>query len=486
MNKIGENLFEFGLFTLDVSERRLLKNGRPVHLQPKAFETLLVLVANCGHLVTKEQLIGAVWADAFVEENNLTKNIYTLRKALNDGSGEYIETIPRVGYRFNADVGENMVIERQSRSRLLIKETVHETTSGSPVLSGRYGRLAVVLMIIAGLMAVAFVIVQIRQRVQASALATAAAREQARELFTRGRALWQTRDARDLHEATVLLERSIALDPGSALAHSALADAYAFDYVNWKKVEAEANEAVRIDPSLGEPHAAIGFVRMFWEWRFAAAEAEYKRAIDLSPNYAPAHQWYAMNFAVSARKNAALAEIDQALTLEPASVSINSDRCLILYFMHRYEDATAQCKKALEINAGFLNAHANLFDIYAAQGSYNDAVDEFFAIERLHGTAANTDGTREETDLRRVYADQGITGFWRTLAEKYSQPPQNYSSARYHARLGDREIAVSLLRRAFEEHDPGMVLVAADPLFDNYHIGSNELDFWDQVLAAQL
>jgi hypothetical protein len=72
------------------------------------------------------------------------------------------------------------------------------------------------------------------------------------------------------------------------------------------------------------------------------------------------------------------------------------------------------------------------------------------------------------------------------LAEKYSQPPQNYSSARYHARLGDREKAVSLLRRALEEHDPGMVLVAADPLFDDYHIGSNELDFWDQVLAAQL
>jgi tetratricopeptide (TPR) repeat protein len=379
-----------------------------------------------------------------------------------------------------------MVIERQSRSRLLIKETVHETTSGSPVLSGRYGRLAVVLMIIAGLMAVAFVIVQIRQRVQASALATAAAREQARELFTRGRALWQTRDARDLHEATVLLERAIALDPDSAIAHSALADAYAFDFANWKKTEAEANDAIRIDPSLGEPHAAIGFVRMFWEWKFADAAAEFKRAIELSPNYATAHQWYAMNFAISARKNSALAEIDQALAIEPASVSINSDRCQILYFMHRYEDAAAQCKKALAINAGYLNAHVTLFDINSAKGSYDDAVDEYFAIERLHGTAANTEGTREEAELRKVYADQGITGFWRALAEKYSQPPQNYSSARYHARLGDREIAVSLLRRAFEEHDPGMVLVAADPLFDDYHIGSNELDFWDQVLAAQL
>jgi tetratricopeptide (TPR) repeat protein len=108
-----------------------------------------------------------------------------------------------------------------------------------------------------------------------------------------------------------------------------------------EKGVAEANEAIRIDPSLGEPHASIGFVRMFWEWRFADAEAEFKQAIELSPNYATAHQWYAINFAAAARKDSAMAEIDRALELEPASVAINSDRCQILYFAHRSDDGNS-------------------------------------------------------------------------------------------------------------------------------------------------
>ena len=96
----GDKQYVFGEFCLDAAERLLLKNGRPIHLQRKAFDTLLVLVANRGRLVTKDQLIDNVWADAFVEENNLTKNISILRKALNSADARYIETVPRVGYRF--------------------------------------------------------------------------------------------------------------------------------------------------------------------------------------------------------------------------------------------------------------------------------------------------------------------------------------------------------------------------------------------------
>src|ERR671917_679026 len=89
---------EFGSFRLSPGERRLLQNGREVPLTPKAFDTLHVLVNNAGLLVEKQHLMKAVWGDVFVDDSTLTQNIFTIRKAL--GSGGYIQTAPRPGYRF--------------------------------------------------------------------------------------------------------------------------------------------------------------------------------------------------------------------------------------------------------------------------------------------------------------------------------------------------------------------------------------------------
>jgi Tol biopolymer transport system component/DNA-binding winged helix-turn-helix (wHTH) protein len=97
--------YEFGEFCLDPSEHRLLREGRRVPLTPKVFELLRVLVQNAGHLVTKEQLLKEVWPDSFVEEGNLNRAVSVLRKALGESSSErFIETVPKVGYRFVAPV----------------------------------------------------------------------------------------------------------------------------------------------------------------------------------------------------------------------------------------------------------------------------------------------------------------------------------------------------------------------------------------------
>jgi eukaryotic-like serine/threonine-protein kinase len=97
--------YSFGPFRLEVAERRLLRDGAPKSLQPRVFDTLVLLVQNAGHLLTKEELISALWPDTVVEESNLTKNIWTIRKVLGDADGsDYIETVPRVGYRFVAAV----------------------------------------------------------------------------------------------------------------------------------------------------------------------------------------------------------------------------------------------------------------------------------------------------------------------------------------------------------------------------------------------
>jgi DNA-binding winged helix-turn-helix (wHTH) protein len=103
-----QRVYRFGAFTLDAEQKVLLRNGAPLSLTPKAFETLLILVENGGRIVEKDALMNRVWPDTFVEEANLTFNIQQLRKALGDNAREpsFIETVARRGYRFIAQVSE--------------------------------------------------------------------------------------------------------------------------------------------------------------------------------------------------------------------------------------------------------------------------------------------------------------------------------------------------------------------------------------------
>ncbi|HEV8181998.1 MAG TPA: winged helix-turn-helix domain-containing protein, partial [Candidatus Angelobacter sp.] len=100
------DVYQFGPFRLDTGEHRLLRDGVEVPLQLKAFETLCILVERAGRLLTKDDLLRQVWPDTMVEENNLNKNISLLRKALGERAAgqSYIETVPRVGYRFAVPV----------------------------------------------------------------------------------------------------------------------------------------------------------------------------------------------------------------------------------------------------------------------------------------------------------------------------------------------------------------------------------------------
>ena len=105
----GREVYEFGEFTLDVSERRLSKGGEPVPLEPKAHEVLLALVRNAGRLLTKRELLELVWPESFVEEGILAVHVSGLRKALGQGGRRCIETVSGAGYRFIVRVSRNAV-----------------------------------------------------------------------------------------------------------------------------------------------------------------------------------------------------------------------------------------------------------------------------------------------------------------------------------------------------------------------------------------
>jgi len=121
-------IYEFGRFILDPEERILFDDGRPVHLPAKEFDTLVLLVENHGRALSKDEMMAAIWKDAFVEEANLAKQISLLRKALNSDGVEFIETLPKHGYRFSSDVRrikpiaeEPVILEKHTRRRVALE-----------------------------------------------------------------------------------------------------------------------------------------------------------------------------------------------------------------------------------------------------------------------------------------------------------------------------------------------------------------------------
>src|SRR5579871_2360848 len=140
--------YRFGPFTVDPAKRVLARDGVPVPLTPKAFDLLLFLAQNPNRVVTKEELLESVWAGTFVEEGNLSQNIFLLRKALAEQSGEagMIVTIPRKGYQFAAEVaiespagqmisnhGGMMVLGGvESTTRIVVEEEIDDLVRERP------------------------------------------------------------------------------------------------------------------------------------------------------------------------------------------------------------------------------------------------------------------------------------------------------------------------------------------------------------------
>jgi DNA-binding winged helix-turn-helix (wHTH) protein/TolB-like protein/Flp pilus assembly protein TadD len=148
MSERARHCYEFGPFRLDASEQRLSRAGEVIPLTPKAFGVLLALVSSGGRTLLKDDLMREVWHDSFVEENNLADNISTLRKILGDDAKQpkYIETVPRRGYRFVAEVAQEraedveLVVAEHMRAHILIEEQGEPDGDPESIAAGAVGR----------------------------------------------------------------------------------------------------------------------------------------------------------------------------------------------------------------------------------------------------------------------------------------------------------------------------------------------------------
>src|SRR5258708_28676764 len=130
MKALNGKLFRFEDFELDGARRVLLKGGKPVALNSKTIDLLLTLAEHPGRVLSKNELLDLVWPDQFVEENNLTVHIASLRKALGEGKKDhnFIVTVPGSGYSFVSELkgDDDIVVESHHLSHVIVKEEISE------------------------------------------------------------------------------------------------------------------------------------------------------------------------------------------------------------------------------------------------------------------------------------------------------------------------------------------------------------------------
>ena len=209
---------------------------------------------------------------------------------------------------------------------------------------------------------------------------------EAYNLYLRGRYFWNKRTPDGIKQAIEQFQQSVERDPSFALGYAGLADSYiALTFYNFAaphdtmpKARESALKAVALDNTAAEPHASLGNILVNYDWNWSAAEKAFKRSIELKPDYATAHEWYAIHYLIgTGRLEEAIQEMKKALELEPASLIMNTFMGATLYYAGRYDEAIDQCRRTIEMDPNFAVAHWHLGLAYEQKQVFDAAIEEF-------------------------------------------------------------------------------------------------------------
>ncbi len=297
-----------------------------------------------------------------------------------------------------------------------------------------------------------------------------------RTLLTRkGRFFWNKRTRDGFQRGLAFFREAVEQDPTYARAYTGVADSYiGLTYYEYEpsheampRAKAAALKALAIAPSLAEAHVSLAHIHGNYEWDWTAAEREWRQAILLDPEYATAHQWYAVHYLTpTGRLDEALAEARRAQQLDPVSPVFDAFVGATLLFARRYDEAIEDCRKTIDLYPEFGVGHWYLGRAYLQKGLFREALAELRDAERLSGESPLMQGT-----LAFAYAASGDRAKAREmLAELMRLRAEHYASAldlaMTHAALGEREEAFRWLDEAATEHAFHLVYLKVWPELD--------------------
>lgn len=428
-------IYEFGKFRLDVGERKLTRISGPTNgsIPEKAFLTLTHLVRNGGTLLTKDELLTAVWGDVFVEENNLVKAIYAIRRFLNDVGPDprYIETVPKHGYRFIADVKKNKA---------------GEVSTSIPARRRENGSVA---------------------------------RSPAYDLYLRGKVKAGNWKKDETEAAIKLLEEAVAVDPNFAEAFAQLARTYIRMVFNFSEeadrkrllenAEVAIEAALELKPDLAEGHFARGLLLWTHTKGFAHEQAiqSYKRSLQSNPNADETHHQLSMVYGHIGLLDEAVASVRTALDINPNNTMARFRVSNYLAWQGKFDDAIAALK-TVPIEVSPFLVERSRAEAYIQVGRLDDAeeiadshlkknpTDEGGSLTSIKALILAQRGKKKEAHLaieRCAKVGKGFGHFHHTA----------YNIASAYAALNEPEEAVKWIEAASDDGFPCYPYFMIDP-----------------------
>lgn len=452
-----ETVKEFSRYRFDPRAGTLNRNGRSIVLNPKCAATLAYLVDHVGSVVSKEDLLAAVWPEGSVEPNNVPQTIYVLRRTFKiaGDDDEFIATIPGRGYRFTSNVRAPAAVTRSSRKGL------------------NWVRPALVAIAAVATCAAMFAVLHSEKPASSNGIS-----EEGRIAYQQGRFYWSRRSTQGLKIALQRFESAIAIDPQFAQAYSGLADTYSMMGIGattppeskryWSLAKDAADRSVALDDACAECHASLAFAYEDGQHR-QKVQDEFQTAIRLDPNYATAHEWYGWYLFRWNDKQVALDEMRRAAKLDPTSPIINLALGWQLFYDRQFDAALTAFTDASTIDP---MSDFSLFGIALAQEQNGRTEDALKAINRA--IALNPDSEYAAERARLLAKAHREREAHESLALLLSQRPKPfYYLALMYDALEQRKLAMQYLKLARKRHDIAMQFVPYDPRVDDLRISAN-------------
>ncbi len=422
---MGQAVYRFGNFEVDTGAHALLKDGARLSIQEQPFQVLLALVENPGQVVTREALRVRLWGtDTFVDfDQSLNSALRRLRLALDDNSRDpiYVETIPRIGFRFLPEV----CVEAQPSSTILMSEKVApailaESAPQMPLLpvaaevsrrsfpgvAGAVAALTFLLGVLLGTFPSQWKRVADPKGVAASSRETpiaAADRVPAMQetspvlpaqasssfspVFTmadtnelEGWYHLKQRTQGDYVQAQMAFERTLAVQPQNAPAMVGLAQTEILMALNGDQpgkrlphARSVGQQALLVSPHLAAAHAVVGAVDALVDWNDAGAEQEFTTALHLQPHDSLTHLWYAV-FVLMPQRHYHQAEAEAMLAVreDPLSLIAHTNLGWILYTEGKRQAALEQYRFVLQLKPDFVPARFRVTQLLRAEGQQQD------------------------------------------------------------------------------------------------------------------
>ena len=448
----------FDGWVLRPSSGELLRDGNTQRLAQQPLRMLIELLDHPGEVVTRERLVQVLWPKGVVDfDNSLNAAVRKLRVVLNDDSEtpRYIETLPRIGYRF-------------------IGKITREAAAPAPARRVRWAA-----WVLLGVMPLAFAIFwwqaqQPRQLsgpvAQVSDGAGRSTNQRAYELYLNGKFHRSRRDVNGTPEAIANFQAALREDPYFAEAWAALAETYTGAGLTQhmpidaaiEQARTAALRAIELDAKLASGHAALAAIKLHYDFDYAGAEEELLAARAADQSYSRTWHSYGLLRGYQGRTDEALEYLGRARELEPMTLLYSASFASLLYQTRRYQEAIEYVRPLLASQPRFDQVRGILIRALVETGDTKAALEQlplrYSDVPMLSdaGLVYARAGKREDA-LRQLERLE------RRRAEGYGM---SYEIAIVHAALGQIDEACAALRRAPDDHSQTLGWLRSDPRMD--------------------